>query len=79
MHAVQIGDEVGELREVKYGVSQGTVLGIWFFIIYQNYLFDLPSVGDMMNFADDTAICFDFVQIIEFLNYKLLTINVDKP
>ena len=71
---------------------QGTVLGPILFNIHINDLFKQPSVGKIISFADDTAVFYkatswsdlkrivelDFVNIINFFNNKLLTMNFTK-
>jgi retron-type reverse transcriptase len=53
---VRINDIKSSLREIKYGVPQGSTLGPLLFLLYVN---DLPNVSDKLNFrmfADDTNI-----------------------
>lgn len=89
---VKIENEISERKIVQYGVPQGTVLGPILFTLYINALFSLPCSGDIISFADDTAIFYkdvswtvlkhkvekDFKIILDFFNSKLLTINVNK-
>lgn len=89
---VNIGNIMSSRKIVEYGVPQGTVLGPILFNIYLNSLFDLHLRGDIISFADDTAILYtdenwsdlkekaenDFKNIISFFNSKLLTINYTK-
>lgn len=89
---VRIGDVCSESRTIEYGVPQGTVLGPVLFSIYINDLFYLPNQGDIIGFADDTAIFYKaetwedlqhMVQnnlgyIKEWFDHKLLTVNLEK-
>ena len=56
---VSINGMYSELRDVKCGVPQGSVLGPLLFLLYVN---DLPNVSGLLNFylfADDTNIYFE--------------------
>ena len=89
---VQIGNEVSDQRTVRCGVPQGTVLGPLLFTIYINDMFEILIQGKIVSFADDTAIFYessdwntlkrtvesDFINIVEFLNSKKLSINWTK-
>lgn len=89
---VSINNKLSDTLTVNYGVPQGSVLGPILFILYVNDLFKLPISGDIISFADDTAIFYkdktwnalknkvekDFKTVIDFFNMKLLTINVKK-
>lgn len=89
---VKIQDSVSSKRKITFGVPQGTVLGPLLFLIYVNNLFNLKIEGDIVSYADDTAIMYsahswaqlktnvemDFVEIIKWFNNKTLTINFDK-
>lgn len=91
-HFVSIDNCDSDLRNVCYGVPQGTVLGPILFCIYVNDLFKIPIDAEIISYADDTAIFFkdttweslkckverDFKTVINFFNSKLLTINFDK-
>lgn len=79
-------------KTVEYGVPQGTVLGPVLFNLYINDLFELPSKGEILSFADDTVIIYkdknwktvksraenDFKHIKQWFDYNMLTINYQK-
>lgn len=89
---VRVNNILSREQVVKYGVPQGTVLGPLLFLIYINGMFDLPSCGSVIAFADDTAVFYeadswitlknkiekDFKVIKQWLDAKLLTINWSK-
>lgn len=89
---VDIGGTRSEFRKVSFGVPQGTVLGPVLFLIYMNNIFSLKSEGHIISFADDTAIYYeaetwpelktkaenDLPNILEWLKFKLLTLNMEK-
>ena len=45
-----------ELLGMKWGVPQGSVLGPTMYLIYVNYIADLPLTSTIVMFADDTAV-----------------------
>lgn len=89
---VSIDGITGETRTVSYGVPQGTVLGPLLFTIYINGLLEIKTEGDIISFADDTAILYesntwqelktlvenDFLKIEKWFRYNKLTLNFDK-
>lgn len=89
---VQVGESISSLSDIHYGVPQGTILGPVLFNIYINSMFSLRTRGKLFAFADDTAVFYegdsweqlksmvemDFKDIIQFLNYRVLTINKQK-
>lgn len=89
---VAIDNCISTKKIVKCGVPQGTVLGPLLFNIYVNDLYNLNTQGDIVSFADDTAIFYkgqtwlklkevieqDFVKIAEWFNNRILTINFSK-
>lgn len=54
--AVRIGVVLGSERVVDCGLPQGSVLGPTLFNIYVNGLSSLSNNGNIIGFADDTAI-----------------------
>lgn len=89
---VRINNELSESMIIKYGVPQGTVLGPILFSIYIDGLFSLRSRGEIVGFADDTAIFYkadswtdlrilaedDLSLIKNWFDNRLLTINFNK-
>lgn len=89
---VKIGDHMSYVQTVEYGVPQGTVLGPLLFNVYVNDLFSLKTEGNVIAFADDTAIFYEakdwnqLKQIVEtdlgvvfnFFDERCLTVNLDK-
>lgn len=56
--SVKIGETTSAETEVEYGVPQGTVLGPILFILYINNVFNIASSGELVCFADDSAIIY---------------------
>jgi len=56
---VRINDAISDLCTVKYGISQGPVLGPILFSIYVNDLLNLDIEGNILAFADDTVLFFE--------------------
>ena len=89
---VFVNGESSQLRNITYGVPQGSVLGPLLFLIYIN---DLPNISKVLNFylfADDTNIYFEAEspeKLETILNHELkelhtwlivnrLSLNIDK-
>ena len=56
---VKINGVVSEKLRISTGIPQGTVLGPTLFLLYINSLLDLKLHGEIIAYADDTAIVFE--------------------
>jgi hypothetical protein len=89
---VKIGQYISDKQKVRFGVPQGTILGPILFIIYVNDLFQLKCRGNIIAYADDTAIFYehnsweellnfatkDLILIFKWFRSNILTLNVEK-
>lgn len=89
---VKIGNQKSSLKEINFGIPQGTVLGPILFIIYVNEMLFLNIKGKIISYADDTVLLVDgdswqnvigraeveFAKLQQWLSENLLTVNIDK-
>ena len=87
--AVSINKTTSSMKNITYGVPQGTVLGPLLFIIYMNDIFKLDIKGKIGSFADDTFLFVktnswdetkqtaenDFKKLQDWFDYNKLTLN----
>ena len=45
--------------KLKLGIPQGTILAAWLFILFINDLFNIPTKGQTICFADDTLLLYE--------------------
>lgn len=90
---ISLANQSSDYMPVSYGVPQGSVLGPTLFLVYINNLCQLKlNKGNILTFADDTAIVFSgknwkevfntaqtgLAQVSEWLDKNLLTLNASK-
>lgn len=78
MQCVKVNGAVSQLKEIEFGVPQGSVLGATLFLIYINDLCDATLQGQISSFADDTALCYtgdSWREIQTRMNFDLQSIR----
>lgn len=92
MQYVALDDSSSELREVRTGVPQGSVLGPLLFLIFLNDLGDVQLQGTLFIYADDCALFYsardenqayslirsDLESLKDYFSWNLLTMNTAK-
>jgi hypothetical protein len=67
LQTVCFNGKCGSFLPVSVGVPRGSVLGPLLFLIYINYIGSLPLRGSVRLFADDTAIFYPCVEVMELV------------
>lgn len=89
---VKIGDSTSGLKQITYGVPQGSILGPLLFLIYINDMHKIGLHGHIALYADDTCLFYfassihdiiiqaqaDLDTLNTWFQYNLLTINAKK-
>lgn len=90
---VKVGNYVSNDESVTFGVPQGSILGPSLFLIYINQICNLSlSMGQVISYADDTALLFHgkswnevttsaengLKTVMSYLNTSMLTLNAEK-
>lgn len=89
---VKIGEYQSSLRNVTFGVPQGSILGPLLFLIYINNLSQIGLKGDATLYADDTSLFYygnslndiisdaqsDLNLLSKWFKHNMLTVNVSK-
>ena len=55
---VTFNNSKSQIKNIKFGVPQGSVLGPLLFLIFINVIFNIKTQGHFVLFADDTSIIF---------------------
>ena len=56
LQVVKLGKISSEQGKINIGLPQGSILGPMFFILYINDLLEITDYGDLVYYADDTAV-----------------------
>jgi len=89
---VRVNGHLSKPEKIQIGIPQGTVLGPILFLIYINDMYTACQEGEIISYADDTAILYTapnwqaaklgsercLAKIKQWLDENLLTLNVQK-
>lgn len=89
---VEVNGFRSSMKNISYGIPQGTVLGPIMFTIYVNSLLKKKLKGRVISFADDTVLLFDddtwqslkikveeeLTEVCKWFRFHTLTLNAEK-